>query len=136
MDNPRFGELELAVLKHLWHCGAAPAKDVHRELGLRRRISLNTIQSTLERLRQKGVVARHKISHAYHYEASVTRGEFLAKLVDDLLGSLSGDRKDLLAAFVDLVERSDPVTLEQLERVVAARRRPNGYAHPTSTRVG
>jgi predicted transcriptional regulator len=123
MENPNFGALELAVLKFLWRSGAAPAKDVHRELGSRRRISLNTIQSTLERLHRKGMLDRHKVSHAYHYEPSMTRGELLAKLVDDMLGLLSGDRRDLLAAFVDLVDRTDSATLEQLERMLADRRR-------------
>jgi predicted transcriptional regulator len=126
MNHVPLGELELAVLRNLWQTGAASAKDVHRHVGARRRISLNTIQSTLERLHRKGLLARHKISHAFHYEPSVERGALAARMVDQILGSLAGDRVDMLAAFVDLVERTDSEALARLERMIADRRQDGG----------
>jgi predicted transcriptional regulator len=126
MTQVPLGELELAVLKSLWQTGAAPAKSVHRRIGTRRSISLNTIQSTLERLYRKGLLARRKVSHAYHYEPAVERGALAARMVDQILGSLAGDRADMLAAFVDLVERTDSEELARLERMIAARRHDGG----------
>jgi predicted transcriptional regulator len=126
MNHIPLGELELAVLKNLWQTGAAPAKDVHKCVGSRRRISLNTIQSTLERLHKKGLLTRHKVSHAYHYQPAVERSALAARMVDRILGSLAGDRADMLAAFVDLVERTDSEALARLERMIADRRQNGG----------
>jgi penicillinase repressor len=44
------GELELAVVDHLWTDGEGEAKSVHEVLGENRGITVNTVQSTLERL--------------------------------------------------------------------------------------
>lgn len=58
MDLPLLGELETAVLEHLWEHGVTEAKDLHRQLGSPRGITLSTIQSALERLHRKRSSAR------------------------------------------------------------------------------
>jgi hypothetical protein len=50
---PLLGELETAVMNHLWSGGDGEAKAVHAALGKRRGITLNTLQSTLKRLFEK-----------------------------------------------------------------------------------
>jgi hypothetical protein len=47
ISSIRLGELEKAVLEHLWSVEAADAKAVHSIIGTQRGITLNTIQSTL-----------------------------------------------------------------------------------------
>jgi len=46
----QLGELEKQVLQYLWNASEADAKQVHAVLGQSRGNSLNTIQSTLDRL--------------------------------------------------------------------------------------
>ena len=58
---PRLGELETAVLEHVWGRGPCDVKAVHRSLGVRRGITLNTVQSAMERLFKKGLLARDKV---------------------------------------------------------------------------
>lgn len=70
---PLLGELETAVMAHLWSDGEGCAKAVHVALGKRRGITLNTIQSTLKRLFEKDLLERDKVSHAHVYRARVTR---------------------------------------------------------------
>jgi len=124
---PNLGELEAAVLEYLWAKGEAEAKGVHASLGLRRGITLNTIQSTLKRLFEKGLLTREKVSHAHLYRPALDRAAYHARLVDRLVGELRPrDAAAMLHAFVELTDRAGPEHLAQLEALVAARRRERG----------
>jgi predicted transcriptional regulator len=119
MDIPALGELENAVLEFLWEHGTSEAKDVHRALGAQREITLSTIQSTLERLHRKKLLMREKVSHAYRYAPLLTRSEFRARAMAEAAGDLrEADANGVLAAFVDLVAKSDKNALAELARIV------------------
>jgi predicted transcriptional regulator len=121
---PLLGELETAVMNHLWSGGDGEAKAVHAALGKRRGITLNTIQSTLKRLFEKGLLERDKVSHAHVYRARVGREDFHRVLLGELVGELMhGQAEAVVSAFVDLTERAGPEHLERLEALVAERRR-------------
>jgi predicted transcriptional regulator len=120
----RLGELESAVLEHLWSRGPSDVKAVHRTLGSRRGITLNTVQSTMERLFRKGLLAREKVSHAYVYSPRHTREELGALVVEEVVSRLlKGETAPVLQAFVDLAARTDEGNLDRLERLIAARRK-------------
>lgn len=121
---PLLGDLETAVMNHLWSGGDGETKAVFAALGKRRGITLNTIQSTLKRLFEKGLLERDKVSHTHVYRARVTREDFHRGLLGELVGSLMQHQGDaVVSAFVDLAERAGPEVLERLEAVVAERRR-------------
>ncbi len=114
-------------MNHLWSGGDGEAKSVHGALGKRRGITLNTIQSTLKRLFEKGLLQRDKVSHAHVYRAHVSRAEFHRGLLDELVGDLMrGQAEVVVSAFVDLAERAGPEHLARLEALVAERRRKRG----------
>lgn len=121
MSIPPLGELETAVLDYLWAVKQADAKTVHRALGPARGISLNTIQSTVERLARKGFLVREKVSHAYVYAPALTREAWTAKVINNVLGETTSD--GVLAAFVDFAARLDEGSLDRLEQMVAERKR-------------
>ena len=121
---PLLGELEAAVMDHLWSGGDGEAKSVHAALGKRRDITLSTIQSTLKRLFEKGLLTRNKVSHAHVYRIRLSREEFHRGLLGQLVGGLMRGQADaVVSAFVDLAERAGPEHLERLEALVAERRR-------------
>ena len=121
------GELESAVMNHVWATGEGEAKAVHAALGAPRGITVNTIQSTLKRLFEKGLLERHKVSHAYLYRARVTREAFHQGLISRLVGQMVNGQADaLVTAFVDLTERAGLDQLERLEALVAERLRQRG----------
>jgi predicted transcriptional regulator len=123
VTRPYLGALEIAVLDALWRAGGRDAKSVHREVGVRRGISLNTVQSTLERLFRKGLLAREKVSHAFLYTPALERRELMVRLIGDLVETLSAGRSEpMLAAFVDLAARVDEDNLARLEHLLAERR--------------
>jgi predicted transcriptional regulator len=119
---PSLGELELAVLEHVWQAGEVTAKDAHAELGVSRGISLNTVQSTLERLARKALLDRSKRGHAYRYTARISREELIADLVGDVVGRLQGDAATSIMAFLDTVDDLDEEALGRLEAELRRRR--------------
>jgi predicted transcriptional regulator len=86
----RIGELEKAVLEHLWSVDAADAKAVYSTIGTQRGITLSTIQSTLERLHDKGLLSRGKVSHAYVYVPKVQREELMAQIIEGVMAAFAG----------------------------------------------
>lgn len=128
---PLLGELESSVMEFLWEGGAGEAKAVHKALGKARGITLNTIQSTLKRLFEKGLLARDKVSHAHVYRPRVRRDDFQRGVLGELVGELMGGKSEaMVSAFVDLTERAGPEHMERLERLVAERRRALGRSRP------
>jgi predicted transcriptional regulator len=99
-------------------------KAAHRSIGASRRITLNTVQSTMERLFRKGLLSREKVSHAYVYSARQTREELGARVVEDVVARLlRGEAAPVLEAFVDLAARTDEANLDRLERLIAMKRK-------------
>lgn len=119
---PRLGELESILLEHLWADGSATARSAHEAIGQPRGISLNTVQSTLDRLHRKGLLERNKISRAFHYSASVSRASLLAALVAEAAVRFGEDRSTAMSALVDAAQQLDDAALDELERVIEARR--------------
>ena len=122
-EEPMFlGELERAVIEHLWVSGSAEVKDVHRAVGRPRRITLNTVQTTLKRLYEKRLLTRKKVSHAFVYAPALSREEYRRRTLDQTISLLMrGERQAMVSAFVDLAERAGAGQLEELERLVAKR---------------
>lgn len=112
------GELEKLVLNYLWQSGAADAKQVHHYFEKRRGGSLNTIQSTLDRLHKKGLLTREKIGHAYQYQTAMNRQSFISELIRNVTHDFSEDDESLLAAFVSLSAERDEKHLDRLEAMI------------------
>lgn len=110
-------------MDHLWSSPEhLDAKSVHHTLGRPRRITLNTIQSTLKRLFEKGLLERDKVSHAHLYFPSLTRADFHRQVLKDVVETvMHGEADAMLAAFVGVAESVGPEQLEQLELLVARR---------------
>ena len=123
----RLGELERSVLEHLWEAGPSDAKAVDGRVGRARGITLHTIQSTLERLHRKRLVTRSKRGRAWVYAPALTRSQWLARSIQELIDAVPGTRADaVLSAFVDVAARASGEQLEELERRIRERRRQEG----------
>jgi predicted transcriptional regulator len=121
-DALRIGPLEAAVLRHLWKSGQATVKAVHRALGVRRGISLHTVQSAMDRLHRKDLLHREKVSHAYVYAPAVSRGELGTRIIEQAVSQLAGEPSTILSALVDYAAREGDDRLAELEALVARRR--------------
>jgi predicted transcriptional regulator len=117
------GDLELATLEAIWRLGEADVRRVHADVGVVRKLTSNTIQSTLDRLYRKDLLRRRKVSHAFVYSAAIDRAGLVARTIDAVIGQLGhGETGTALTAFVDFAVRSDPGALNELERLIAERK--------------
>lgn len=130
---PRLGELETRLLEWLWGREWVDVREAHAAHAAEGRRSPNTIHSTLERLIRKGLVERRRAGRAFAYRAIVSPQAYLDRALAQVIEEMPGsDPKRLLAAFVDVAARLDDAGLDELERLVAARRREREHGERES----
>ncbi len=109
-------------MEYFWSHRPADVKRVHRAVGERRSITLNTIQSTLRRLADKGLLVRTKVSHAHVYAPRLPREVFYRDVFHGVIQQvMAGDADAAVVAFVDVAEQAGGEQLTRLERLVAER---------------
>lgn len=120
---PALGALELSVMEQLWSTHEADAKSVHEALAPAQDRTLSTVQSALNRLHRKGLLSRFRVGHAYVYAPQTSRQQLIGQALQDMLRTLGGGSvAPLLSGFIDLADRTDLVTLTNLESLVSALR--------------
>ncbi len=118
------GELELRVLEVLWEQPGLDAKELHAALSGNRSPSLSTVQSALERLHRKQLVERRKNGYAYTYSCRVSRSDLLGRFMGDVIQLLHDGRMEtILSSFVNVAADMDDKSLDELERIIQARKR-------------
>lgn len=118
---PRFGELERAVMEHLWDVPpeqpTLSVREVLEKVSTTRPLAYTTVMTVLTRLHAKGAVTRTRQGRAWLYAASGTREEMTADTLRHTLGGLKGqDRKTALLHFLD---GSTQTEVAELRRALA-----------------
>lgn len=119
-----FGPLELRVLETLWRVGHPSTVRAVQEAFPG--VAYTTLMTTLDRLHKKEVLHRTKTGRAYAYEPRWRREEMELRLAASTIRDLlqpEGALEPLLSCFVDAVSERDRLLLDQLERLVEAKRR-------------
>jgi len=110
------GERELAVLGVLWLERTQTAQQIIDRMDAWN-ISLSTVQSTLERLHRKGLVARSKQARAYVYEPQISRSEIISSLLHDMTEEIAGgDMAPVVSGFIDYLG-GDPASVVTLSKL-------------------
>lgn len=121
------GELEYAVLAALWNLGVASGPDVHRVVGEPRGLVYTTTAKVLDRLREKSLVRRKRVGRSFTYQAVAGRDTVTQARAKDIVTRVLGDAPlPAMAALVEAVDAVDPGLMDELERLVAARRALRG----------
>ena len=119
----KLGELEKLVLHYLWNQKSSDVKQVFTHFERIRGGSLNTYQSTLERLYKKDLLAREKVGHAFQYRAKIERHELIGQLIKSVTSDfMAGDDSSLVAAFSSLSKDFNVEQLDKLEQLIDAQR--------------
>ena len=120
--TPRLGELERAVMEHLWaraEAGAPPTtvREVHDHVGAERDLAYTTLMTVLDRLAKKGVVSRERDGRAWRYSPVGSREQLTARALRDTLGGLqSPDRR---AAMLHFLDEASPEEVDDLRAALA-----------------
>ena len=119
------GELEKSVMATIRDGGEQSVAGVLDSLG--QTYAYTTVMTTLDRLYKKGLLERRKEGRAFVYSVRYTEAEVERTVAEDvldrLLDSSLGRVEPVLATIVDRVSEKDRELLDELERLVKAKRK-------------
>jgi len=131
----RLGDLERAVMDHLWSTSQSQTvRQVHEALSEQRDLAYTTVMTVLQRLAKKNLVSQIRDDRAYRYEPVHGRDVLVAGLMVDALDQ-AADTGSRQAALVHFVERVGADEAEALRRALdelefSQRNAPAGGARP------
>jgi predicted transcriptional regulator len=129
----RLGDLERAVMDHLW---SAPhpqtVRQVHEALSMQRDLAYTTVMTVLQRLAKKNLVSQIR-DRAHRYLPVHGRDELVAGLMVDALDQAadSGSRQAALVHFVERVGADEAEALRRaLDELESAHRKALSAGDP------
>ena len=78
--------------------GEGTVRDIHRALAASRPRAYTTVLTIMDRLEQKGIVARRKVGRAFHYQARLSAEEARLKAVEKIVEGFFDGSPEALAA--------------------------------------
>lgn len=124
--------LELECMKVLWRLGEASVRDIREELAAVRPLAYTTVETIMDRLTRKGIVAREKIGKAHRYTPRYAKEAARAQAVEAVVEHFfSGSRQALQAHLAGRpVEEPPPVPRAPAETRPPARARATPQRRP------
>ncbi|HLW98386.1 MAG TPA: BlaI/MecI/CopY family transcriptional regulator [Candidatus Acidoferrales bacterium] len=89
---------ELDCMNALWPMEEATVRQVQEALSARRPRAYTTIMTILDRMAQKGVVARRKVGRTYVYRANLRPADAQEKAIEQVVAGFFGGSREALAA--------------------------------------
>lgn len=121
------GPLEARIMEVLWRRGASTVRDVLNVLVTEggAEIAYTTVMTVMRNLADKGLLESTQAGRAHVYTPSMTHGEFVRNQVRAVLNTLLDSfTEPTLSYFVERLSAGDAAQLAELERLIAAERRP------------
>jgi predicted transcriptional regulator len=119
LSETTIGEQELALLRHIADRGATTVGEAADEFGASRSLARSTVLTMMERLRQKGHLARRMSDGLYRYRALSSSADLLKSAVQRFVErNLDGSVSPFLAYLSEAGELSDKERRE-LDKIVA-----------------
>lgn len=111
-------ELELEILKVLWHIGPATVRQVRDELAAIRDLAYTTVMTMMTIMDKKGYVQRKKDGRSFIYEAKYHEQKASKNMLQDIVDRLFGG--STTAVMQHLLETSelDDGELKQIRSLI------------------
>jgi len=120
---PELTESEWAVIKAVWSLEPCPAPTVQEHLAGQRDWSVSTVRTLMERMAAKGLLTSEKLRNLTLYRSAVSRQQAqLGELRYALRNAFDGALTPMVQCLLES-ERLDSGQLDQLEDLIAARRK-------------
>lgn len=122
------GDLEVRVMRAAWKLGRpATARQVHVRVAATHDVQLLTVITVLNKLVDKGLLARAKRDDVFHYEALWSEADVTAhasrRAIESVLAFGPGV---VTASLVDVLAERDPDQLADLARLIHERMHESG----------
>jgi len=118
------GALQQEIMRVLWRAESASVYEVREALPRARRGAYTTVQTVLNRLAERGLVARRRQGRAFRYAARISESDYVAGTLESALSGASEEARR--AALSNLAERLSPEDLEALRKASARIKRRRG----------
>lgn len=105
---------ELEILSVLWQRGPSSVREVHEELGRKRKTGYTTVLKLMQIMAEKGLVTRDEKSRAHVYHAAPEKSETQRSLLDDLAERAFGGSAHRLALHALGSRKSTPDELAEI----------------------
>jgi BlaI family transcriptional regulator, penicillinase repressor len=93
---------ELRLMEEFWHKGRLSIREVQESFPAKKRPPYTSVQSTINRLEERGAVRRvRKIGNAHMYEAAISAEEARGRVLDELLLMFGGRAQTMMAHLVE-----------------------------------
>ncbi len=130
--SPELTEAEWAIMKAVWAAQPCAAPDVQEALAGSQGWTYSTVRTLMDRMVGKGLLTAEKIRNLTLYRAAVTRRQAqLGELRYALRHAFDGALKPMVETLLSS-EKLSAEELDELESLIAARRRPNTSTKPKS----
>lgn len=121
---PIHGELQTQIMAALWHLEAGTVEQVRGALAPRYRGAYTTIQTVLNRLAERGFLARERVGQAIVYTPRFTEAQYLSRTIEHTLASASPHaRQAALAQLISGLGDGERADLKRLTDEVDAARK-------------
>lgn len=111
---PHFGDLEAAIMDAVWATkGPLCVRAVLEQLDREPEPAYTTVQTVMDILYRKGWMTRVKRGRINFYEATASREDYVAGLMNEAL-AVADDRTAMLVKFVEGMEPNESAALRQL----------------------
>src|SRR5437764_1812025 len=117
MEKPPLGEQELEVLRFIAERAPAPAREVIEHFAGARGVARTTVLTVMERLRQKGYLARRRREGVFHYAPRVPQEEILQRLGRDFVEGTLGGSVSPVVAYLARTRHISDAELAELEHL-------------------
>lgn len=122
--TPVQGELQVQLMSALWRIGSGTVEEVRAALPPRYRGAYTTVQTVLNRLTERGLLARERQGQKYVYEPKLTEAEYLSRSIEHTLASASSDaRQAALVQLISGLRREEVADLQRLAAQAKSKRR-------------
>jgi predicted transcriptional regulator len=122
--QPIQGELQTQVMAAIWRLERGTVEDVRRALPPRHRGAYTTVQTTLQRLCDRGLLSRTKEGHAFVYAPALSEAEHLSLTIEQTLAGASREaRHTALAQLIGGMREEDLDDVQRRAREIERSRR-------------
>ena len=119
------GDLEADIMELVWERGQSTVRDVYAGLltTRERELAYTTVMTVMGRLTEKELLLREAAGNTYIYMASVTRDQYLTRVVGEVLDALLvSHHEQTISHLANRLTRVDAAELGRLEAALAERR--------------
>jgi BlaI family transcriptional regulator, penicillinase repressor len=102
MRLPKLTKLELRIMETLWTKGPSSIRELLEAFPKSQRLAYTTVQTVVNRLESKKAVRRiDRVGNAHIFEAVVSRGSAIDRMIDELVAWFGGKPLPIMTHLIE-----------------------------------